>query len=85
MGEVDARGDLIRAVDAAIHGDWELAHTLAQKHEDDATGCWVHAVLHKMEPDEANARYWYRKAGHFYESYADPVAELRAIRAALTY
>ena len=63
VAELDARQDLIRAVDAAIHGDWERAHTLAQKYEDDPTGCWIHAVLHKMEPDEANARYWYRKAG----------------------
>ena len=83
--ETVMREDLITAVEAAIHGDWEKAHGLVQKHEADPTACWIHAVLHKMEPDEANARYWYRKAGQFLESYGDPVAELTAIKAALTY
>jgi hypothetical protein len=79
------REDLIAAVDAALAGRWDEAHRLAQKHEDDATGCWLHACLHKMEPDESNSRYWYRRSGHSYEEYAQPEAELAAIRAALTY
>ena len=79
------REDLIAAVDAALAGQWDDAHALAQKHEDDRTGCWLHACLHKMEPDEANSRYWYRRSGHSYEEYAEPAAELTAIRAALTY
>ncbi len=79
------REDLIAAVDAALAGRWDDAHALAQKHESDATGCWLHACLHKMEPDEANSRYWYRRSGHSYEEYPDPKAELTAIRAALTY
>jgi len=79
------REDLARAVDMAIAGDWAGAHTIAQQQEDDPTACWLHAVLHKMEPDEENARYWYGKAGQFYESYADPKAELATIKAVLTY
>jgi hypothetical protein len=42
-------------------------------------------VLHKIEGDESNARYWYRRSGQFYESYADGKVELAAIRAALAY
>lgn len=79
------RNDLISGVEAALAGRWDEAHTLAQKHEADPTGCWLHACLHKMEPDEPNSRYWYRRSGHSYEEYADPRAELEAIRAALTY
>jgi hypothetical protein len=79
------REDLIAAVDAALAGRWDEAHAIVQRHEDDSTGCWVHACLHKMEPDEANSRYWYRRSGHSYEEYADPKAELGAIKAALTY
>ena len=45
----------------------------------------MHAVLHKIEGDAANARYWYRLAGQAYEAYADPKAELAAIKAVLTY
>jgi hypothetical protein len=79
------REDLIQAIDAALAGRWGEAHALVQRHEDDATGCWLHACLHKMEPDEANSRYWYRRSSHSYEEYLDARAELGAIRAALTY
>jgi hypothetical protein len=43
-------------------GDWSAAHRLAQA-EDDADGAWVHAYLHRVEGDLANAGYWYRRAG----------------------
>jgi hypothetical protein len=43
-------------------GDWEEAHRLAQAQGDEA-GAWVHAYLHRVEGDEANAGYWYRRAG----------------------
>lgn len=43
-------------------GDWQAAHRLAQA-EDDAAGAWVHAYLHRVEGDEGNASYWYRRAG----------------------
>jgi hypothetical protein len=76
---------MIRAVDLAIAGDWDAAHKIVQADEEDATSCWIHAVLHKIEGDVGNARYWYARAGHAYEAYADPAAELSAIKAALTY
>lgn len=79
------REDLIAATDAALGGDWEGAHVIVQRHEGDATACWLHACLHKLEPDERNSRYWYRRSGHAYEEYADGRTELAAIKAALTY
>jgi hypothetical protein len=79
------RQELIRAVDLALAGDWNGAHDIAQQDEQDATSCWLHAVLHKIEGDAANARYWYRLASQAYEAYPDPKAELAAIRAVLTY
>lgn len=81
----DLRADLIRAVELALAGDWTGAHALVDRLEDDKTACWIHACLHKMEPDETNARYWYRRSGQFYESFSDPSAELAAIKASLTY
>ncbi|MCC2665871.1 MAG: hypothetical protein K0S35_3793 [Geminicoccaceae bacterium] len=42
-------------------GDWHAAHALAQA-QDDAEGAWVHAYLHRVEGDLANAGYWYRRA-----------------------
>ena len=43
-------------------GDWDKAHQLAQS-QGDATGAWVHAYLHRVEGDQSNAAYWYRRAG----------------------
>lgn len=79
------RQDLVEATELAVAGDWVTAHGIVQMDEDDPIACWIHAVLHKIESDTSNSRYWYRRAGQFYESYDDPVAELRAIAAALTY
>jgi hypothetical protein len=77
--------DLIRAIDLALAGDWAGAHGIVQQHEGHKIADWIHAVLHKIEGDAGNSRYWYRQAGQFYESYADPRAELSAIKAAVSY
>jgi hypothetical protein len=42
--------------------DWERAHALVQD-EAGAEAAWVHAHLHRVEGDLANAAYWYRRAG----------------------
>lgn len=44
-------------------GDWERAHGCAQRHEGDPDCDLVHAHLHRVEGDPANAAYWYRRAG----------------------
>jgi hypothetical protein len=79
------RTELTLAVDLALAGDWEGAHAIVQRHEDDAAACWIHAVLHKIEGDARNSRYWYQRTNQSFEAYADPRAELAAIRAVLTY
>ena len=43
-------------------GDWHKAHDRAQA-QDDKTGAWVHAYLHRKEGDLSNAGYWYCQAG----------------------
>ena len=56
--------DLAPALQALWHqakGDWAEAHRLAQSQRN-KTGYWVHAHLHRVEGDEANAGYWYRRA-----------------------
>ena len=50
-----------RALWHGLRGDWQAAHELAQA-QDDADGAWVHAWLHRIEGDLANADYWYRRA-----------------------
>ena len=42
------------------------------------------AVLHKMEGDLGNARYWYRRADRMSHVADEPHTELAAIQAELT-
>jgi hypothetical protein len=76
--------DLLQAVERALAGKWDDAHETVQQYEDDATAAWIHAVLHKMEGDLGNARYWYRRADRMEHVEDEPKAELAAIQAELT-
>ena len=75
--------ELQRAIDMALAGEWHEAHELVQADEADPTACWIHAVLHKIEGDPANARYWYRRAGRLEAVDREPTEELAAIRDSL--
>lgn len=76
---------LLQAVTLAQAGDWDAAHNIAQDYSD-STANWIHAVLHKIEGDAWNSKYWYaRTGGHQYEDYGPDVAsELVAIQQHLT-
>jgi hypothetical protein len=72
--------ELLRAVELALAGDWDAAHQLVQEHENDANASWIHAVLHKMEGDLSNSRYWYRRAGQLDHADDEPRAERFAVQ-----
>jgi len=44
-------------------GAWERAHDCVQQREGDPDCALVHAYLHRVEGDLANAAYWYRRVG----------------------
>ena len=75
--------ELARALRLAEAGDWHGAHGIVQRDEDDPLSCWVHAVLHRLEGDTGNARYWYSRCGRQLREGIAPQAELAEIRAAL--
>lgn len=79
------RADLMTALDHALAGRWDAAHAIVQRHEESAIANWLHAVLHKIEGDAGNARYWYAKTHMDYERFPDPKVELRAIHHELTH
>jgi hypothetical protein len=72
--------ELLKAVELAVAGDWEAAHNLVQQYESDVTAAWIHAVLHKIEGDLGNARYWYHQAGQMEHVNDEPHAELGMIK-----
>lgn len=67
------------AITAALAGEWDRSHRIVQEFSD-PTACWIHAVLHKIEGDDWNSRYWYaRTRGASFEDFSDPKAELESI------
>lgn len=43
--------------------EWEAVHTICQAHEGEPLFDWGHALCHRVEGDDTNAGYWYRRAG----------------------
>ena len=75
--------ELRKAVAHALGGDWQSAHLIAQDYEEDDDAGWIHAVVHRMEGDLANARYWYRRCRRDLREGLSTAEELREIEAAL--
>ena len=71
----------LRAVRHGLRGEWDEAHGIVQDLPD-AASAWVHAWLHRIEGDQGNAAYWYRRAGRKVAP-GDTAAEGRLIAAAL--
>ena len=72
------KNTLLKAIQLAQSNDWDGAHQIVQIYSDE-TACWIHAVLHKIEGDEENSRYWYRKCKTSYEDFLNANEELNAI------
>ena len=58
-----APGVLRSAVEHLERGDWRAAHEIVQQDEDSELSCWAHGIVHVLEGDLPNARYWYGAAG----------------------
>lgn len=80
MGRTD---ELRRAVELAIEGSWVEAHLIAQRHEGDMAADWLHAIVHKIEGDMGNSRYWYRRCGMLDRANDNATVELHELKAAL--
>lgn len=62
-------------------GNWSAAHEIVQRDEESALACWAHGIVHLMEGDASNARYWYRAAKRPFTK--DIPAEVAALRTAV--
>lgn len=55
--------DLLKSGNLQAGSEMEKAHEICQEHEGSPLFDWVHALVHRIEGDETNATYWYRRAG----------------------
>lgn len=55
--------DRLAAAGFVMGAEWEAVHNLCQAHEGEQAFDWGHALCHRIEGDDWNAGYWYRRAG----------------------
>ncbi len=75
--------DLQRAVALLEDGDWQGAHAIVQKDEESVLACWAHGIVHLMEGDLPNARYWYRAARRDFPEAPSVADEISALKSSI--
>jgi hypothetical protein len=71
--------ELARALDFLADGDWQRAHEIVQQHNS-TLAAWLHGIVHTIEGDLDNARYWYRRAERPFPGAGAVPAEIAAAR-----
>jgi hypothetical protein len=74
---------LRRALSFLEYGDWRAAHEIVQRDEESPLSCWAHGIVHLMEGDVPNARYWYREAGRPFPEAPSVDEEISALRSSI--
>lgn len=55
--------DGLAAAGFIMGAEWRAVHEICQAHEGRQPFDWGHALCHRIEGDDGNAGYWYRRAG----------------------
>lgn len=79
---MSATDKLRRAADLLADGDWQGAHAIVQ---DDSSplAAWMHGIVHLLEGDTSNARYWYGQARRPFPAAGTVREEVEGVRAAV--
>ena len=56
-----SKATLAKALEHLAAGEWQAAHEIVQA-DKSVLAAWMHGIVHTIEGDLDNARYWYRKA-----------------------
>ncbi|HZP38716.1 MAG TPA: hypothetical protein VFE48_19700 [Methylomirabilota bacterium] len=57
----DRSAALAKALAHLDAGEWQAAHQIVQA-DKSTLAAWMHGIVHTIEGDLDNARYWYRRA-----------------------
>jgi hypothetical protein len=82
MHSMPSADSLRRAADLLAEGAWEAAHTIVQD-DPSKLAAWMHGIVHLLEGDVSNARYWYGCAGRAFPGEGAVQDEIEAVRAAV--
>jgi hypothetical protein len=79
---MSSSGSLRRAAELLAAGDWDGAHAIVQD-DPSPLAAWMHGIVHLLEGDVSNARYWYGRARRTFPGEGAVQDEIEAARAAL--
>ncbi|HEY6098128.1 MAG TPA: hypothetical protein VIW03_01770 [Anaeromyxobacter sp.] len=68
-----------RALEHLAAGEWQPAHAIVQA-DKSVLAAWMHGIVHTIEGDLDNARYWYRKADREFPGAGAVQQEIAAAR-----
>lgn len=68
------------AAELLVEGDWQAAHVIVQD-DPSCLAAWMHGIVHLLEGDPSNARYWYGQAGRRFPVAGEVRSEIEAARA----
>jgi hypothetical protein len=78
-----SRLDLLgKALDLLAAGRWQPAHEIVQEDKSELAA-WLHGIVHTLEGDLDNARYWYRRTSREFPGPEAVQREIAAARLAL--
>ncbi|HEX2501437.1 MAG TPA: hypothetical protein VHO73_08245 [Methylomirabilota bacterium] len=73
---------LARAVEHLEKREWQAAHQIVQD-DKSVLAAWLHGIVHTLEGDLDNARYWYRRAKRAFPGPEAVAAEIAQARHAM--
>ncbi|MBI2218433.1 MAG: hypothetical protein HYU51_14160 [Candidatus Rokubacteria bacterium] len=73
---------MLNALELLERRAWQQAHEIVQR-DSSRLAAWLHGIVHTIEGDLGNARYWYRKAEREFRGPDAVDAELAEARRAI--
>jgi len=79
----ESDSSLLKAVEFLEKGAWQPAHEIVQG-DNSNLAAWLHGIVHTLEGDLDNARYWHRRAGRDFPGAEGAQREIASARRRVT-